>query len=301
MVAVEQLQETCLRTRCAFGSAQTGVFYRMVEVFKIEHQVLNPQACPFSHRHQLRGLKMRKSERRQTRIFLGEFGERIDNVYHLLAQHYKSVVIYYGVGIVRNVTAGRAQMDYGHSRGTLLTVGVDVSHNVVAHDFFPCPCHVEVDVGNVLLHLRNLFVGNIQSQLLFAFGKSYPQLAPEHHAVFFTEIFKHGFGCVTCCQRIGISCHIFSPRKFPAYILQYRAGKCNLFARCSDIYINLLSSRHPFGVNSVTFGGIVNEYVGHRTYQFSVLDNGASAHTLHNSAGFGKQFPVGNAYDHTLV
>ena len=151
---------------------------------------------------------MRKAQSGQSRVFFRELGKRGDHVDHLFAQHDESVVIDDGVRVVGDEAARRAQMDDGHRRGALLSVSIDVCHHVMTHDFFSCARDIEIDVVDMRLHLRDLFVGYVESQLLFALRERYPELAPKDHAVLFTEIFQHGLGRVASGKRIGIGhCH----------------------------------------------------------------------------------------------
>ena len=60
----------------------------------------------------------------------------------------------------------------------LHSIGIDMGHHVMADHFFPFLCHVIIDVIRVSLQLINLFLGNIESQLLLRLGKGNPQPPP---------------------------------------------------------------------------------------------------------------------------
>lgn len=51
---------------------------------------------------------------------------------------------------------------------------------------------------------------------------------------------------------------------------------------------------HRFGKNTIAACSIIYENVRHRTDQLTVLQNGATAHALHNAAGTCKQLRVGH-------
>ena len=51
---------------------------------------------------------------------------------------------------------------------------------------------------------------------------------------------------------------------------------------------------HRFGKNAIAARSIIYENVRHRTDQLTVLQNGATAHALHNAAGTCKQLRVGH-------
>lgn len=57
-------------------------------------------------------------------------------------------------------------MNDGSSRGTAHREGMDVSHDIMPPPFFLSSCQGIVDVVDVCLHLIQLFLGDIQPQLL---------------------------------------------------------------------------------------------------------------------------------------
>src|SRR5690606_15980601 len=56
--------------------------------------------------------------------------------------------------------------------------------------------------------------------------------------------------------------------------------------------------QHPFDVHAVSGSWVIDEYVGDRSNQFSVLNDRASAHSLDDSSRFFKQPLFGHFNDH---
>lgn len=69
-------------------------------------------------------------------------------------------------GVVSHVAGGGSQVDDGRRRGAAVSEGVHVSHHIVPEFTLFLRRHAEIDVLRVALHLRNLLVGDGQSQSL---------------------------------------------------------------------------------------------------------------------------------------
>ena len=66
-------------------------------------------------------------------------------------------------------------MNYSRRLGALNAVSVNVRHNVVANFFFARLGNVVIYIVRVRLKLCDLLVGNVEPELLFALGESYPE------------------------------------------------------------------------------------------------------------------------------
>ena len=51
-------------------------------------------------------------------------------------------------------------MDNARCLRTLLSVCVDMAHNIVTHQLLALLCHIVIDIGDMLLHLVDLFLRN---------------------------------------------------------------------------------------------------------------------------------------------
>lgn len=84
----------------------------------------------------------------------------------------------YYVGVVADVTAGRAEMNDGFRLGARLAESEDVRHNVVPHFLFAFGGICVIDVGDVRFHFRNLLLRNRDAKLLFGLGERNPEFSP---------------------------------------------------------------------------------------------------------------------------
>ena len=105
-------------------------------------------------------------------------------------------------------------MDNSLCLGADLTVGVDVSHNVVAHFLFPCLGNCKIYVVNICLQLVNLLLCNIKSKLHFGSCKGYPEAAEGGEFLLSGEDVLHFLACVAGTEGAFVGfvlIHIFFP------------------------------------------------------------------------------------------
>ena len=107
-------------------------------------------------------------------------------------------------------------MHDGFSGRALLSVGKQVRHYVVTDGVFQLLGTGVVDVSRMRAHLCNLLVGNIQSELLFRFGKGNPQLAPSAEFEIGGKHLLHCLACIALAKRryvTVVAFHCYLPQK----------------------------------------------------------------------------------------
>ena len=89
-------------------------------------------------------------------------------------------------------------MDDAGCLGALLAVGVDMAHDVVAHQLFPLDSHFVVDIVHMGFQLGHHFGGDIGQALLhLGPGQRHPQAAPGAELVVIREDVLHLIGRIT--------------------------------------------------------------------------------------------------------
>lgn len=111
-------------------------------------------------------------------VFVSKPAELCNDVDQLFLHQPHRIVENNQIGIVTDVAACRPQMDDAAGTRTLLAVGIDVRHHIVADFLFALCGDFIVDILRMRLQLCDLFVGDGQAELLFGFGKCNPQLPP---------------------------------------------------------------------------------------------------------------------------
>ena len=162
-VSVKQVQKACLGAGGAPTSQESHVVDDKVQLFQVGYQVLHPQGGPLAHRDQLCRLIVGVAQGGHGFIGVGKFGKICQHLQKLSPEIFQTVPVENNVRVVRDIAAGCAQVDDAGSIGSCLAVGVDVSHYVMAHLFFPGGGAVIVDVGNMGFQLSHLLGGNGQS------------------------------------------------------------------------------------------------------------------------------------------
>ena len=177
-VAVEQLDETRLRTRSAFATEKFQPCQPVFHFFDVHAELVCPQGCAFTDRCQLCRLQVRIRQTRHIFVFFGKFA-KIFNYFRRFCNNYFACLAYgYNIFVIADVTTGCAKVNYPRRFGTKLTVSINVTHYVVARFLLSGLCHGVVYIAHMCLHLRYLLVGNVQTELFFRTRQSYPEFAP---------------------------------------------------------------------------------------------------------------------------
>lgn len=129
---------------------------------------MQPQRRAFADGGGLGGLVMGVSESGQALVLLREIRRLFNGCEQQGAYLQECLFHLYYVGVVADVTAGRAEMDDGFRLGARLAESEDVRHNVVPHFLFAFGGICVIDVGDVRFHFRNLLLRNRDAKLLSA-------------------------------------------------------------------------------------------------------------------------------------
>ena len=178
MIAVEKLKERGLGTRGAFVAKQPHSVFYVFKIFKVIKKILNPKAGAFSDGGRLRDLKMSVSKRGKVTVSACKITEVLYCRKQFFADYFKTLLIYDYIRIVGNIARCGTQMDYGFCIGANQTIGINVSHYIVANLFFFCTYGVIIDVVSVCAELFDLFGSDVEAAFHFGFRKGDPKAAP---------------------------------------------------------------------------------------------------------------------------
>ena len=205
MVAAEEGEKAGPGAGGATAAQQLQVAQSKVQLFQVQHQVLEPEGGPLAHSGGLGRLEMGIGQGGQSLILLGKIRGGGNGVQKQLADAQQRVPLEDNIGIITHIAAGGPQVDDGPGLGAGQTVGIDMSHNVVAHLSLPPAGGLIVYIIQVSAHLVKLFIGDVQSQLLLALGKDDPQLAPGGKLPVVGEDFLHFLAGIALAERVLIS------------------------------------------------------------------------------------------------
>ena len=121
---------------------------------------------------------MRIGKRRQGLVLLCKLAQRRDGVHKELADDEQPAAHTDDVRIVADVAARRAEVDDGLGLGAALAEGQHMRHNVVPYLVLMRGSGGIVNVVYMCAHLVELFIADIEPQLLLALGEREPQPAP---------------------------------------------------------------------------------------------------------------------------
>ena len=83
MIALKQLEETCLGAGGSLGTEQAGTGEAVLHLFEIHQELLRPKGRPFAHSGGLRRLEMGEGQRGDRLVFVREPGEQGDGAHQL--------------------------------------------------------------------------------------------------------------------------------------------------------------------------------------------------------------------------
>ena len=150
----------------------------MLKAVEIHQQVSRPEGRSLADCGGLSRLEMRISEGRHILIFLRKIRKSGYCVDELFLYPQQPLTHLNHIGIVADIAACGAEVDYRLRIGAAFAVGVDMSHHVVAQLMLVFGCLGIIYIIDMLFHLRYLSLRYRQAQLLFALGESAPELAP---------------------------------------------------------------------------------------------------------------------------
>ena len=192
VVSVKQLEEGGLGAGGALHAAEPEPLARRPQVVLVHQQLLQPQTRPLAHRGQLGGLQVGEAQRGQGGVAPREGGEARDDPRQFGQQQVEPVPDLDEVRVVPDVAGGGAQVDDGGGQGRSHPEGVDMRHHVVADLALLLRREGEVDVSEVVPHLPQLLLRDVEAQLLLRLGQPEPELAPGGELLLVGEVELHG-------------------------------------------------------------------------------------------------------------
>ena len=121
---------------------------------------------------------MRKGEGRKILVVTGKFRKCSDRVDQLPANNAERIPHQDNVRIIAYIAARRTEMNDAFGLRALQPICVYMAHDIVTHFFFPRFRILVVDVVRVCLHLRDLLIGYVKSELFLRLRKGDPESPP---------------------------------------------------------------------------------------------------------------------------
>lgn len=167
MVALEDLEERGLSTGGTLDTTEAQIIASPLEVLQVHEQVLDPQGGTLSDGNKLSGLSVGEAQAGQVLVLLSEGRQLVNDNSKLGDKDIESVTEEDQVCVVGAVAGGGAPVDDSGSSRSDLTIGMDVSHDIVSTALLLLSGNLEFVVlnGEVSLHLLNGLVGDRQTQL----------------------------------------------------------------------------------------------------------------------------------------
>jgi hypothetical protein len=179
VVAIEQIEKARLRASRSFHATEGKRPHPILEIPEIENKILHPQGRALADRGRLRRLKMRVSQGWLVTPFFGERGEGSEDIADASAQETERASHQDQIGVVRDIGAGRSEVN--EALGCWRGIGecMNVGHHVVTEPLLISGDRLEVDLVQRPAHLRDGGFGNLDAELLLSFRQRQPETAPQ--------------------------------------------------------------------------------------------------------------------------
>ena len=129
-------------------------------------------------------------------VFQRKFRKIFKHLRRFFHNYLGSAAEYNYIGIITDIAACSAQMNYGFCLRALHAECVNMRHYIMPNLFFARLGDIVINIVLIGFHFGYLFIGNVQPQLFFGFGKRYPQFTPSAEFKVFRKNMLHFVGSI---------------------------------------------------------------------------------------------------------
>ncbi len=133
----------------------------MLNLFIIHNKIHKPECCTLTYCCWLCRLKMSKSKARHILIFIGKLRNRSNCINKLFLYKEKCFLHCDNICIITNIAACCTKMNDSLCIRALLTICMNMTHNIVAEFLFIFLCHLIVNIICMCFKLFYLFLCNV--------------------------------------------------------------------------------------------------------------------------------------------
>src|SRR5699024_8119455 len=108
----------------------------MLYLIIIKHKIHKPEGCTFAYGCRLCRLKMGKAEAWHVLILISKSRNACDGVYKLFLYKEKRLSHCDNISVITYITACCSEVDYRLRLGALITVSMNMRHNIMAELLF---------------------------------------------------------------------------------------------------------------------------------------------------------------------
>ena len=216
-ISAHQFHKGFLCAGCTSASKQFYGFEPMFEVFKVLHEILNPESCTFANSNGTCRLIMRIAKTGHIHVLVRKISKKFDNAKKAFPHQTESICINEDIGVVGNIARSCSKMDDAFCFRTLLSISIDMCHHIMPNFFLTSFCNIIIDVVDVGPHLIDLLIRDVdQAGCLFRFCQSHPELTPVRKLNIVRKQMLHFLAGIPPCKRRLVDtsvyiCHTVEP------------------------------------------------------------------------------------------
>ena len=207
-ISLEQVHEACFGTGGSAAAQEAEMINHEINLFQIRGQVLQPQGSTLAHGHRLCRLVVGIAKGWHILILLREIAQALHGAQQFPAQVLQAVPIDHQVSVIGHIAAGGSQMDNARRGRCNLSVGIHMSHDIVADFLLPLTHAIVInvlDMGGQFIHLS---LCHRQAEFHFRFCQGNPEASPGAVPGIGGKQLQHIFGSIPGGQgRFILLCH----------------------------------------------------------------------------------------------
>ena len=206
MVAGKELKKGRLGADRALDAARLELMLPVFYGIQIHQQILNIQGRALAYGHRLGRLVMGIAQCRQSSVFSGKGCEIRNSPEQRRPDQLHGLTLDHQIRVTDHELRGCPQVDNGLGKRTLLTIGKDMRHDIMANFLFLGLGDLEVYIVRVCFHLGDHFGAHCrETHFVLGLGQGYPALAPVGEFVAFGKKSLHFPAGVAGNQRFLIN------------------------------------------------------------------------------------------------
>ena len=142
---------------------------------------------------------------RHALVLHGKLRQICQNIDQLPANDFQSVPHDNNVCIIANIAGSCSQVNDALCVRTNLSICINVGHDIVTNDPFPCFCNIIINVINIVFQFLYLRRCDRQTEFHFCPSQSDPELSPSRKFLVSRKNVLHFFAGIPCTKRTFIT------------------------------------------------------------------------------------------------
>jgi len=180
VVSLKEFDKGGLGADRTLGAPRLDLRFQVLKVVEIHEKILNIQGVTLANRGGLGRLIMGVAQGCQALVLATESGQVGNDIHQALLNELQTLFLEKQIGVAADKLRSCAEMDNRLGSGALETIGIDMSHDIVADLLFLGRGHLEIDIRGMGPQFIEHSAGNDigKTHFMLGLGQGDPAAAP---------------------------------------------------------------------------------------------------------------------------